>query len=559
MPEKLLRSDSRKRIISIGIIAVITVLVIMIILKINTILVSRGHTQDRVKNEDKFREIVDYISSYYVDEVDWTGAYQSATESILSKLDPHSIYISASEAEVNEENFEGRYQGIGIQFDIIDEYITVITAIRESPADKVGLMAGDRIIKIDGNSAIGIAQSKVPRLLKGKSGTSVQITVLREGVKDPLEFTITRDEIPIYTVTDYFMRPDSIGYISLSSFAKTTEQEFDQALTALENQGMRGLILDLRWNAGGLLDQAVKVASRFLSGHKKVVFTRGRLREFDEEYYSDTFGHRKVRDYPLMVLINYGSASAAEIVAGAVQDYDRGLIIGTNSFGKGLVQREFPLQDNSRLRLTISKYYTPSGRLIQKPYKGKDAEQYYAGLADSLPPPAVRVDSTDTLSSRIVYYTTGGRKVYGGGGINPDSIIKPSDHVYSPELIQKIREKRLIFEAASRYAQNHQELKNDLNHFLSNFKVDHKLWNDFILLAVQKGIVISSREAQINRSLLELSLKAEVARSLWGNDKYHRVLLEEDNQYQTSLILFSQAGKLMSRLENSATQLDAVH
>jgi len=559
MPDKTLRTDPRKRIISIVIIAVLMILIITVMIKVNSMLFSRGQAQDRIKNEDKFREIVNYISSYYVDDVDWGAAYQSATESILGKLDPHSIYVSASEAEVNEENFEGKYQGIGIQFDIIDKYITVITAIRESPADKVGLLAGDRIIKIEGNSVIGIAQSEVPRLLKGKSGTSVRIAVLREGVKDPLEFTLTREAIPIYTVTDYFMRPDSTGYIYLSHFAKTTEQEFDRALTALESQGMRGLVLDLRWNAGGLLDQAVKVASRFLGGHKKVVFTRGRLRDFNDEYYSDTFGHRKVREYPLIVLINYGSASASEIVAGAIQDYDRGLIVGTTSFGKGLVQREFPLQDSSRLRLTISKYYTPSGRLIQKPYKGKNVQQYYDESLDSLDLPSASRDSTDTLNTRAVYHTVSGRKVYGGGGINPDIIIQPVDQAYSPELIQKIREKRLIFETASRYAQAHQNLKNDQEHFISDFKVDSVLWSEFIKLAAQKGIVIGSREVQLNRSLLEISLKAEVARSLWGNDKYHRILLVEDHQYQVSIKLFPEARKLMTRLENSAPQSNSAH
>ncbi len=550
--------DSQKRkLIAIISLIVLVLTIIVVMIKVNAMLFSQGGQQERIKNETKFREIVNYISSYYVDEVNWDEAYQNATRSVLEKLDPHSVYVSASEVETNEESFQGQYQGIGIQYDIIDGYITVITAVHDSPADKVGLLAGDRIVKIDGNSSVGIDQSEVPRLLKGKSGTSVQVTVLREGISDSLEFTIIRGAIPLYSVTDYFMNADSIGYIYLSRFAKTTEQELDQALTTLENQGMQRLVLDLRWNAGGLLDQAVKVSSRFIPGHQKVVFTRGRLPEFDEEFYTDTYGRRKVRDYPLVVLINYASASAAEIVAGALQDYDRGLIVGTTSFGKGLVQREFPLRDNSRLRLTISKYYTPSGRLIQKPYKGKNVEQYYQESTDSLTLKYASTDSTDTLHNRSLYHTSSGRKVYGGGGINPDVIIEPSSQIYSPLLIQQIREKHLFFETAAHYAQNHQYWKDDLDRFLTEFKMDNRLLDEFLSLATQKGMVITAEELKQHRQYIAISLKAEIARSLWGSDKYHRVLLEEDNQYQTSLRLFPEAKQLMVQLEKSTSTTDS--
>jgi carboxyl-terminal processing protease len=550
-------NSQKRNLISVISLIVLVLIILVVLIKVNPLLFTPAVQQERIKNETKFKEIINYISSYYVDEVNWEEAYQSATRSVLEKLDPHSVYVSATEVETNEESFQGQYQGIGIQFDIIDGYITVITAVHDSPADKVGLLAGDRIVKIDGKSSIAIDQSEVPRLLKGKSGTSVQVTVLREGISNPLEFTIIREAIPLYTVSDYFMNEDSIGYIYLNRFAKTTEQELDQALTALENQGMQRLVLDLRWNAGGLLDQAVKVSSRFLPGHRKVVFTRGRLAEFDEEFYTDTYGRRKVRDYPLVVLINYASASAAEIVAGALQDYDRGLIVGTTSFGKGLVQREFPLRDNSRLRLTISKYYTPSGRLIQKPYKGKNVEQYYEEPADSLSLKYANADSTDTLYHRSLYYTSSGRKVYGGGGINPDVVIEPVDQIYSPLLIQQIREKHLFFETAAHYTQNHQYWKDDLDRFLTDFKVDDRLLGEFTALAAQKGLGITAEEIKQHRQYIAVSLKAEIARNLWGNDKYHRVLLEEDNQYQGSLKLFPDARQLMVQLEKSKSTTDS--
>jgi carboxyl-terminal processing protease len=336
------------------------------------------------QNLEKFNEIVSYVSTFYVDDVQWDKAMMGAIDGLLSELDPHSVYISSQEAKLNEENFQGQYQGIGIHFDVIDGYLTVITPIPGSPSDELGLLPGDKIISINGVSSIGISSNEVPKKLKGPKGTSVDITVMREGVDEPIEFTIIRDDIPIYTINTSFLSSDSTGYISLGRFAKITEEEFDTALEELSSQGMKRLILDLRWNAGGYLDQAVKLASRFIDGHQKVVYTEGRLSEFDEEFFTDTFSKHKVYDIPLILLINNASASASEIVAGAIQDYDRGLIVGTTSFGKGLVQREFPLNDDSRLRLTISKYYTPSGRLIQRPYEGKELDQYYSTLIDSM-------------------------------------------------------------------------------------------------------------------------------------------------------------------------------
>ena len=557
MPVRDKMISTKRRFLSVFTFVVLVLVVVVLIIKIDSLLFKSGADQARTKNDAKFEEIVSYISSYYVDEVNWNDAYLRATNSILEQLDPHSIYVTASEAETNEENFQGQYEGIGIQFDIIDSYITVISAIHDSPADKVGLLSGDRIIKIEGNSVVGIDQSIVPRLLKGKSGTKVHITVMRAGITEPLEFTIIRQSIPIFSVTDYFMNTDSTGYIYLNRFAKTTVQELDQVLTTLESQGMRRLILDLRWNAGGLLDEAVKVTSRFLSGHKKIVYTRARVAEFNEEYYADTFGPRKVRDYPLIILINYASASAAEIVAGAIQDYDRGLIVGTTSFGKGLVQREFPLHDNSRLRLTISKYYTPSGRLIQKPYKGKNLEQYYDESTDSLALKHTQADSIDTLALRSVFYTTGGRKVYSGGGINPDVEIEPATQTYSSALIQQIKDKHLFFEVGSRFAETHPELKSDPAGFLTGFKVDNQLLVNFTTAASKKGIEINSAELEQYYHIFTISLKAEIARGLWGDEKYHRVLLEDDNQYRSALHLFSEAEQLLIRIENSVSTKDS--
>jgi carboxyl-terminal processing protease len=507
----------------------IVLLLALIGSRLEPLIFNRYADSHKDENLEKFNRVIDYISAFYVDSVEWDSTMETAIESMLTQLDPHSVYIDAANAQLNEENFQGRYQGIGIQFDVIDGYLTVIAPIPGSPSDKLGLMAGDRIIKINGKSAIGISRADVPKKLKGPKGTSVRITVTRNGIDDELDFTITRDTIPIFTIDTYFMTEDSTGYIFITRFAKTTEEEFDSALALLESAGMKRLILDLRWNAGGYLDQAVKVASRFIHGKKRIVYTRGRLKEFKEDYYTDTFGARKVRNMPLIVLINNGSASASEIVAGAIQDYDRGILVGTPTFGKGLVQREFPLPDSSQLRLTISKYYTPSGRLIQRPYKGKDLSSYYDQSNDS-----VQVDSQ---AARPVYFTSLGRKVFGGGGISPDSAVILNT-LYREPLIQRFAQQRVFFEFAARYAAQNQQLSRSFNSFKDSFTISNSALNDFKSLAREKGVEFSKETFGASQKYTKIRIKAEIARVLWGIDKYRQVMLEIDEQYILARKLF---------------------
>jgi carboxyl-terminal processing protease len=495
------------------------------------------------KNLRKFTEIVDYISAYYVDEVDWDQVMMGAIEGLLRELDPHSLYISAEDAQLNEENFQGMYQGIGIHFDIIDGYLTVIVAIPGSPSEKLGLLPGDKIISIDGESAIGITTNEVPKKLKGPKGSKVDIVVKRTGVKEELEFSIIRDEIPISTVGTYFITPDGTGYISVGRFAQITDDEVTEILHNLSEQGMKRIILDLRWNAGGLLDQAVKLSAKFLKGKKKIVYTEGRLRNFDEEFFSDTFSPEEVFDLPLIILINQGSASASEIVAGSIQDHDRGLIVGTTSFGKGLVQREYLLNDASRLRLTISKYYTPSGRLIQRPYEGKDIDQYYDVPADSLwGEPS---SASDSLINRPVYYTDGRRPVYGGGGIAPDVVVKDSSMDRSPALTQKFYQKRLFFEVASPYANQHSDMKDNFNSYLESFRVPNALLDELREMAIEREINFNQLAFDQNKDYFKSRLKAEIARSLWGTERYYQVLLLYDNQYLKARELFFEIYKLL--------------
>jgi carboxyl-terminal processing protease len=493
------------------------------------------------ENIEKFNEIVSYISTFYVDDVNWDDAMMGAIEGLLSELDPHSVYISSEDAMLNEENFQGKYQGIGIHFDVIDGYLTVIAPIPGSPSDKIGLLPGDKIIAINGESAINIASNDVYKKLKGPKGSSVEVTIKRVGEKEELIFTIVRDEIPISTINSSFMTPDSIAYISLGRFAKITDEEFEQALSDLSEQGMKKLILDLRWNAGGLLDQAVKLASKFLRGHEKIVYTEGRLSEFNEQFYTDSFNNEEVYDIPLIVLINHASASASEIVAGAIQDYDRGLIVGTTSFGKGLVQREYILNDNSRLRLTISKYYTPSGRLIQRPYKGKNIDQYYSTIYDSV----FNTVDPDSMEKRPQFFTRSGRTVYGGGGITPDVEVNYISKDKRGSLTQKLSQKRLFFEVAAKYASQHAYMKNSFQSFLDDFQTNRNLLNELKSMALKKEIEFSNSQFEDNTEYFRMRIKAEIARSLWGTEKYYQVLLLHDNQYLEAMRLFYHMDQLL--------------
>jgi carboxyl-terminal processing protease len=496
----------------------------------------------RKKNVDKFNEVIRYMDNAYVEDINWKPSIEGAIEGMLETLDPHSVYITAEDAAVNEENFEGRYQGIGIHYDVIDGYLTVISVIPGSPSEEVGLQAGDRIVKINGKSAYDISMADVPKKLKGPAGSPVDVTIQRNGSEETFDVTIVRGEIPIFTLNTYFMVNENTGYVWVNRFARTTSTELEDALMDLEEHGMERLVLDLRGNGGGLLKEAVKVVAQFIPGHKKVVYTHGRFSRYDEQFFTDDFGVTRTYDVPLIVLLDGGSASASEIVAGALQDYDRALIIGTNSFGKGLVQNEFKLNDGSRIRLTVSKYYTPSGRLIQKPYKNKALDQYFTESAE----PETTADSTsgDSLQNRPVYYTQNGRKVYGGGGITPDVKIEFNSDPQSNELIRKLMQKRVFFELAAELVHKNPDWSKSFKKFKNTFTTDKYTFRELKQIAGQKDIKIKDADIEKNKDYLDNRIKAEIARNIWGMSRYYEVLLEEDNQYRESLNYFGEAVRL---------------
>jgi len=381
-------------------------------------------------------QVIRLVQDGYFEDVDMTKALEGAIRGFLEELDPHSKYISNDELKVVNEQMKGQFEGIGIEYSMLDGYITVISPIPGTPSDRAGIQSGDKIIEIDGKSAYKIKTESVIKKLRGKKGSSVIVKILRDE-KKPFDVTLIRDQIPITSIIASFMLNDKIGYIKVNRFANNTAYELKSELKNLELKGMKKIMLDLRNNGGGLLDQAVEIVDMFINTFDTIVYTKGKLRNANDVFYA-TQSFNDIQ-YPIAILINNGSASASEIVAGAIQDLDRGVIIGERSFGKGLVQRQYLLEDGSAARITIAQYFTPSGRLIQRSYDGGLGE-YYKEEA---------IEDT-SLNNKTLHYTKEGRIVYGGGGIWPDYEVKLNKK-YIEYLNSEIRlnSKRPVFKYAN--------------------------------------------------------------------------------------------------------------
>lgn len=355
-------------------------------------------------------------------EEDLDERTEDAVANMFANLDPHSIYITAEDNQDIQEEFAGKFQGIGVQFEIANDTITVVSALVGGPSEKLGIQSGDRIVAIDGEPAIGFSNQDVISRLRGPKGSTVTVTVVRPYSSERLEFGIVRDDIPLYTVDTNYMLDSNTGYIKISRFAATTHQEFMKAVAELRAQGMDRLVLDLRNNPGGYMEQAVKISNEFFPREKLIVSQQGRKTRFNAEYRSYSRG--SLENTPLIVMVNEGSASASEIVSGAVQDHDRGLVVGRRTFGKGLVQQQYELSDGSAMRVTIARYFTPSGRLIQKPYKNGKEEYAYEVLKREDNAHTDAVKFIENVPDSLRFETSAGRPVYAGGGILPDHIIE---------------------------------------------------------------------------------------------------------------------------------------
>jgi len=474
----------------------------------------------------KFGTLMRYIGQLYVDSVNVEDLTERAIVKMLEDLDPHSVYFSPEELKDADEPLNGNFEGIGVQFNIFKDTIMVVSPISGGPSERLGIRAGDRIVEVDGENAagIGITNRDVMKLLKGPKGTVVQVGIKREGVKELLTFDITRDNIPIYSIDAVHMVDDKIGYIKVSRFAKTTMDEFREAIAELQAQGMKDLILDLQGNGGGMLRTAIDMSDEVLSGDKLIVYTEGRA--FERE---DTFAQYKglFEKGRLVVLIDEASASASEIVSGAVQDWDRGLVMGRRSFGKGLVQRPMRLPDGSAVRLTVQKYYTPSGRCIQKPYDdGVEAyrkekfERYGRGEFMSL-------DSLELPDSLMYKTRLLEREVYGGGGILPD-IFVPLDTSLSSETFSRILRKGLC----SRYAltqvdadRSAWETRHDSeDDFVQNMRFSDDEILAFKAYVSEEGVEIDEEEWTRSRPAIELRLKAFYGRNVYNSRTFYRVI-----------------------------------
>lgn len=498
-------------------------------------------TDDFYEQYKKFQEVVKKAQYYYVEPINWDKTMEGAISGFLEQLDPHSVYIDPKKLEKVTEDFKGEFSGIGIQFDILDKYITVISPIPGTPAFKLGMQAGDKIIEIEGESTYGIKTEEVVNKLRGPSGSVVNVTVAREGQTEPIYFDITRAKIPLYSVESRYLIDKGTGYVSINRFAEKTSQEFQEAVDNLLAQGMKELVLDLRGNPGGLLDQAFEITNLLLKKPGEVIVsTKGRVPGTDYEYYSR--GGGKYGDLPIIILISRGSASASEIVSGAIQDLDRGLVIGQDSFGKGLVQKQYPLNDGSAMRLTTARYYTPSGRLIQKHYeKGIQGKiEYYKNAYSNKNFEAIK----DSLEEADLMFETKylKRKVYGGGGIHPDYVSLP-DTTGDYKFMSKIISKRIPFEFATHFCHENPEIGKDFNKFLNDFEITDSQMKEIAEITKEKKIEYKDESFNdgSNKRWIKNLVKAEMALNFWDRDHYYRVRAENDKQLQEALKFFPEA------------------
>ncbi len=482
-------------------------------------------------------EVLSLVTDHYVETVNGEDLVDGAIQGLLKELDPHSNYLDPERFERLRERNRGSYYGIGVSFEIVNGNLTVISPIEGGPSYKLGIRPGDIIAKIDGASAKGITQEEVFDKLRGPRGTRVQVSIRRAGEEELLPYEIVRDQIPIYSVPFHFILEPGIGYIRMIRFSSTTSDELEEALGELEALGMEKLILDIRGNSGGYLNEAIEVSDKFLTGGRKIVYTKGRIPDSNEEYFSS--GRGKHVDCPLIVMIDHASASASEIVSGSLQDWDRGLVIGRTSFGKGLVQRQYQLRNGGALLLTVARYYTPSGRLIQRDYS--DREAYLTDIPDD-----VSADSgADTShAGQEEYQTAGGRIVYGGGGITPDVTL--TERWRWSRLQRSID--RSYFDFANKFIGESGFSASTFEDFRVGYRVSDETVTQFEEFLKDREIEYNPDSLRAEVGQVRVGIKREMARNLWGDNERYHILIEEDPQIHAALELFPQA-ELMARHE----------
>jgi len=489
------------------------------------------------KNQLKFGRLLRLVDSYYVDTTNIDELTEKAIVHLLSELDPHSVYISKEEVQRMNEPLQGNFEGIGISFNIFKDTLLVTTTIPGGPSEKVGLRAGDRIVEVDGKNiaGTGIKNSDVFDLLRGKKGTSVEIKVVRKSSDEMLEFKIIRDKIPINSLDAAYMLDESTGYIKLNKFSATTTDEFTEAMNQLNQQNIENLILDLRGNGGGYLKTAIEISDQFLEDNKLIVYTEG-TNEPKREYNATTSGI--FENGNLVVLVNESSASASEIVSGAVQDWDRGLIIGRRSFGKGLVQKPYFLTDGSVVRLTTAHYYTPSGRCIQKPYDN-GTEDYLRDRFERMAAGEFFSKDSINLVDSLKYKTLiNGRTVYGGGGVMPD-IFVPMDTSSYFRYYNRLRRNQIVYNFVLDYVdKNRSKIKRkyaEFEDFNTNFEVTDEMVNTIVANGEKEGIERDQESLDFTRGNMEREIKALIARDIFSRDDFYKIINEDDDAIRKAL------------------------
>jgi carboxyl-terminal processing protease len=534
-------------------------------------LISADNIYDQIK---KFGDVLSAADKSYVDDVDTGKLTDAAIVGMLNTLDPHSVYIPPKQLEKVMEEFKGKFEGVGISFRVLNDTITVVEPVAGGPSARMGVLSNDRIVKINDTSSIKWTDQQVMHTLRGPKGTRVKISIVRPSVKEILEFVIIRDEIALTSVDAALMITKDIGYIRVNQFKETTHTEMEKALQTLKKEGMNKLILDLRDNGGGYLEEAVRMADQFLAGGPadnphRIVYTKSRKPDFEESYSAKTGdAYEKI---PLIVLINNASASASEIVAGALQDWDRALIVGETSFGKGLVQRQFPLRDGSAFRLTVARYYTPSGRLIQRSYQGKDKDEYQMeafqrdeqegdNLEHTHDAKSVKASKNDGQQSDSleqkqdakpdttipVFKTADGRKVLGGGGITPDYVVK-SEKVTG--VVQTVRRQNLFYDFCKNYMEGpgfvlRAKYSKNFEEYKMKYTISDGLTADFRKYIESKQVKVDEKEYLKDLDFMKAYLKAQIAQMIFGLEGWIGVMVGVDNQIQKALTLFPEAEKI---------------
>ena len=482
------------------------------------------------------------VNNFYVDSVDESKLVEDAIRGMLDKLDPHSSYTNAKETKSMNESLQGNFDGIGVQFNMVEDTLVVIQPIAKGPSEKVGIVAGDRIVAVNDTAIAGVKmpRDKIMMRLRGPKGTMVKLSVVRREVRDTLVFNVKRDKIPVKSLDASYMIRPGVGYIRIGSFGATTYAEFMAAVDELKRQGMKNLMIDLQENGGGYLQAAVRIANEFLPKDELIVYASG-LRSPRIDYKADGTG--SLLDGKVVALVNEFTASAAEILSGALQDNDRGEIVGRRTFGKGLVQRPFDMPDGSMIRLTIAHYYTPSGRCIQKPYKKGDAKDYYKDFENRMKHgELMSADSIHFADSLKFYTLRKHRAVYGGGGIMPDYFV-PLDTTTYTKYHRQLVAKGIVNETVLRYIDNNRKtLKKQFPKFevyRKNFEVPQQMLDD-IRRAAEKKDVKPKDEEERERTLpyLKNQLKALVARDIWDMDEYFQIINETSDIVKQALKLF---------------------